>query len=39
MIENEKKYGNFRDDINYTRESVYMMHTYDKNKDGRLNKK
>lgn len=39
MIENDKKTGNFKEGYNYTRESIYMMYTYDNNKDGRLDKK
>lgn len=36
MIENDKKTGNFRQNYNYTMESIYMMEVYDQNKDGRL---
>ena len=37
MVKNDKRIGNYRNGFNYTRETIYMMATFDKNKDSRLN--
>lgn len=37
IVKNDKKMGNYRAGFNYTRETIYMMATFDKNDDGRLN--
>lgn len=39
IIINDKETGNFRENVNYTEESIVMMHLYDIDKDGRLNYK